>query len=750
MSAEPTNVEKIRRLPWLVATDALNTIFCTLTIFGSVFILFLSELGMDKTRIGVVLSLLPFCGLIALFLAPVVAYIGFKRTFLIFFGARKLIVAFLLLGPWILSSFGPDMAFMWVTGIVLLFAICRAVGETAVYPWLQEAIPNHIRGKFGAVNSIICRVAQMAALAVATYVIGHFAGLCRYMALILSGVVAGLFSVWCMSFVPGGAPIRDSGEGSTHFGEMLRSLRDKNYLFFIGGLAFVTFGISSFSFVPLFMKEQVGLTLGNVVSLEIGTSLGALLSSYPWGWTSDRYGSKPVMLSGLYLMILLPVCWFLIPRHSNWSSHLAMGIAFLGGIAIMGWITGSTRYLFVSAVPIEKKTTYMAVFYAWSGLVGGCATLLSGWFLDFCSGISGKFSIFTVGPYTPLFAAGFALLAMGIMLISRVRADGAMPVGKFVSMFLQGNPFMAVGALVRYRLAKDETDRVSTTERMGESKNPLSIDELVEALSDPSFNVRYESIISISRMLPDPKLIDALVSVLAGNEPDLSVGAAWALGRIGDKRAITPLRETLLSEYPLLRARGARALATLGDVASIPSLLERFRTEPNDALRVAYASALGILRSTEATGELLTFLRTTQNEVSRGELALALARIVGEERYYIRLWRGLRLDMGTTVAQAVLALEKNVANLHLRSGELRELVGNCAKIFAKNDLIHGAALLSAIIRKLLGGKLDETSAKILRECAERLTEFGDTRIEYILLSLHAINGAYLKQGPNAE
>ena len=46
------DVEKIRRLPWLVAADTLNTGFFLLTFSGSVFILFLNELGLKTGQIG--------------------------------------------------------------------------------------------------------------------------------------------------------------------------------------------------------------------------------------------------------------------------------------------------------------------------------------------------------------------------------------------------------------------------------------------------------------------------------------------------------------------------------------------------------------------------------------------------------------------------------------------------------------------------------------------------------------------------
>jgi HEAT repeat protein/Na+/melibiose symporter-like transporter len=740
MTTELTNLDKIRRLPWQIAGNVLNNIFCVLTFFGSVFILFLNELHLDKTRIGFLLSLMPFCGLIALVAAPQVARFGFKKSFLIFWGLRKLAGALLLLTPYILARYGSNITFAWIAGVVFFFAICRAIAETAIYPWQQEFIPDYIRGKFGAVNNIICTLFTITAMFAASYVIGHYSGLGRFMAVIAAAFIAGAVSVWCFSFIPGGAPLQGSEAESANLRGMLECFKDRNFKRFMIGLALVSLGVVPlFSFIPLFMKEQVGLTSGNVVILDIATSIGSLISCYLWGWASDRYGSKPIMLSGLTLMIVLPFCWFFIPRHSDWSGTLAFVIAFFAGVGNMGWGTGFGRYLFVSAVPMEKRTAYMAVFYAWAGLIGGIGPLLAGRLLDLCQSFKGNFQVFTFDSYTPLFAISFLLLFTGLLLMNRIRADGAMPVRKFIGMFLQGNPFVALESLVRYGRARDEADRISMTERMGDAKNPLSSNELIEALGDPSFNVRFEAIISISRLPPDSKLIDALLVVLVGNEPDLSIAAAWALGKFGDPSAILPLRETLLSEFQLLHAHSARALARLGDVQSVPFFIERFRNEPNDKLRLAYAAALGTLQVKEVIPDLLGFLKTLDDPILRGEVALDLARIVGPERYYIQLWRATQVELGTSLAQAIFALEKEFSERKLIGGEVAALAGDCAARFAQNELLQAAALLSVLLRKFPAEIIPCPTDIIIRECAERLTEFGAAHLEYIILALHTLN-----------
>jgi HEAT repeat protein len=279
---------------------------------------------------------------------------------------------------------------------------------------------------------------------------------------------------------------------------------------------------------------------------------------------------------------------------------------------------------------------------------------------------------------------------------------------------------------------------------MGDAGSPLSNNELIEALSDASFNVRYQAVNSIGRMPPDPELVDALLKMLEEEPSELSFVITRSLGRLGDKRAIPALRKLLFSGYHLLEANSARALAMLGDTDSIPHLLEKFDQEPSPTLRVAYATALGKLHAAEALGRLFKLLFQTQSEVLRGEIGLALARIAGDERYYMQQWRSLRANPDTATAQAILAFQKLA-----RQPETEVFVDfteTCAEHFALGDSAQGAALLQEMLGQLPKDNLDKTLVSILHECASGLAEFRDTRLELILLSLHTLDLALRQNG----
>ncbi|NLG50507.1 MAG: MFS transporter [Chloroflexi bacterium] len=735
MQKEWTDLEKARRLPWMIAGDAATSIFVALTFNGPAFVLFLNELGLDKGRIGFLVSLIPFCGIIAPFVAPLVARFGPKRTFITFWTVRKGVMALLLLTPTILLHMGVDGAFTWVAAIILVFGLFRAIAETGYYPWLQELVPNAIRGKFSAINNTASTVAQMLAVAVASQVVGRGTGLGRFMLLIGVGSVIGITSVICYSLLPGGSPAKDDKRLTDHIRGMGESLRDSNFFYFLASLGLVALGIAIASFIPLFMREQVGLSSGNAVLLSIGTYAGSFLSSYIWGWSADRYGSKPVMQAGLLLYALLPILWSVIPRFSFWSTPIAFVIAFIQGAAIMAWSIGLTRYLFVRAIPPSKRTSYTAVYYAWSQFVAGIGPLAIGALLDALHNLSGGALGLPIDPYTPLFALSLVLLLVALVAVSRLSADGPYSLWQFVGLFVQGKPLAALESLVQLRRATGEQERMHAARRMGDAHSLLNLQELLSSLRDPSFAVRYQALLSLTNMPAQPAIGDVLIAVLQDPSSDLRLEAAWALARMGNRRAIPTLRSVLAEQNPLLQARAVRALAALGDREAIPRFMAGLEQSTDETLRLACACALGTLHVPEAVPPLLQALRAASDasEAARAELSFALARILGNENDYVKRWQQFR--DGATAA-AALAL-RDAVPAPLQEGDMSNLLEECSRRLERGETAGAYGILRTISARLTLQAQDPALQATLAECACCLAPDSDARQEYALLMMHA-------------
>ncbi len=425
--APGSEADKRRRLPWSLAHYACNAIFSQCTFFGPVFPLFLAELGLAKNRIGLLFSLLPFSGLLALVVARRVVAFGLKRTYAACWAVRTTATA-LLLVPWAAEHWSAERLFAYIGVVVALFALCRAVGETAFFPWFQEVVPPAIRGQFTALSNITETSASCAALVAAGYVLGRGSGLERFALLIGAGVVFGYLSVACLWPTPAETP--SQGTRSALWPGMRAALDNRDFRLFLGGVALVTLNIQLGAFVPLFLREQAGFGERQIVLLQTGYFAGIILSSYGWGWLADRRGTGPVMSAGLGLMALAPLGWALLPVHHPWSYALSLGVVFVGGVAMVSWYVAVGQLLYVQVVPPGQRIEYMAVFYAWTELVGGCSPLLAGQVLEHYRDCHLEWGPLHLNPYTALFLGGGGLAAGSLGLLRRIRLQAVPEAGR--------------------------------------------------------------------------------------------------------------------------------------------------------------------------------------------------------------------------------------------------------------------------------------------------------------------------------
>jgi MFS family permease len=738
-STEPTTVQKLRGLRWSHISNAANTVFAHFTFFGSTFVLFLSALGMDKAQIGFMLSLIPFAGLIALFVAPFAARYGYKRTFVTFFALRKLVTLGLLFTPAVAAGLGAGALTAYVALVTAGFSVAKAISETGYFPWFQEFVPSAVRGTYSAMSNIYIVLVGLVSVTVAGFVLERSNALSSYMVLIAVGVLFGGVSAWAASRIPGGAPVRDQGQRESLRRGIPDALRDRNYVRYMAGVGLVTLAtVPVVSFVPLFMQEEVDLNAGQVVLLQTGMLFGMLFTSLPWGWAADRYGSRPVMLLGLALKALLPVMWLAMPRQSANSLYIALGIALVLGISEVAWLIGAPRLFFGSVVPPEKKMVYLSLHYSLLGFVGGASQLLGGWLLTASALFAGTYAGVAVTSYTPLFVLGFLLVLASVYVLWPMRADNVYGVAQFAGMFFRGNPAMALATIVRYPSARRETSAIVTTERLGRAKSPLVVNELLNVIQDPRHNVRMEAIVAMARMPSDPRLIDALSEILDSTQPSLQTMAAWALGRMGDPRAEPALRKGMESPYHSVRAHSVRALGALKIEATTDEMLARLQVEDDKGLMMAYASALGKLRAVNATPALMGLWERVLNPGARRELALDVARILGEEGHFIKLWRGFRRNVGLAAAQSI---DRSQRQLSRRSGKREPVRGleQACQSFHNEDLEAGVLHLAHSLEGLLAQGQDETTAMVLRSTAERLHKAGPADEANLLLALHALH-----------
>jgi|GEM_PF-6311099 len=521
---ELTNFQKFKALPWQFAGHVLTTVFIRTDFYGgAMFMLFLSELKLDKSRIGFLMSLLTAFGFLGLFFAPLTARVGFKRSYMSFVIGRLIFVAPLLLLPYVVNQYGPQYGFWLLVTAMSCFALLKSFGEVAWVPWTQEVVPDSVRGKFNALVNVGTMLSSILVTGLGGCLIGQIAGLTPYMIMIYIGLAAGVVSIWCYAKMPAGSPVKAGCGKNAHFREMLESMtKDRNYLRYNLALAIVFIGFYTAStFVSLFLKEEVGLPSNIVVWLDIANFAGSMLSCYFWGWASDRYGSKPVMLIGPILWLVFPLLCIFMPHRHILSVPFGLAVMGIIGVGNMAWILGINRYIYVTAMPEEKRTAYSAVYYANQTLAICIGPLISGVLIDKMSSMRAWLGQYAIEPYTPIFILGFLGMLCGVIMMGKVRSSGDMPLVSFVRLFLRTDTVRSIFLIIRFRYIVTEQQRIRLAMQLGRIKNPLVQKELALLKNDPSFQVRAAAF-SEARPI-SAKLAKGVASAGAGDTEILPV-----------------------------------------------------------------------------------------------------------------------------------------------------------------------------------------------------------------------------------
>ncbi len=736
MSLPLTNIEKTRRLKFALAGDAANAIYINLATAGSVLLLFMQKISLDKTQMGILLAALGFGPMIAPVTSQIGARLGFKRLALTFTLLRVLPLAGMIFAPTIAKNYGPDTAFTYVALVLAAFSLFRSTADSMGGPWSTEYVPAAMRGRYTARQMIVTMLCGAAAIFSIGLFLGADAPIARFQEFFSLAILFGLLPAVFYAYVPGGAPRPDF---PIAFTGMLAPLRDPVYRRHLAAHMFVNLGwFATTPFFPLFMKDHVGLAANRVVMLDAAVMLGSLASSFVWGWAADRYGGKPVMVSLIALHVFYPLGLLLMPRHSHWTPILAVALYFSLGFITIGWVIGFYRYFFINLIPETDQTAAIGLNTCMSGLMVGSGPLWAGFVIQRLSFLHGHLGPIHIDQFTPVLLFLIVCLIIATALFATLPARGGVAVRQFVGLFFQGNPLATAPGLVAFRFAGLEERRVAIVQKLGETRSPLTVNELIEALDDPSFAVRYEAIVSITRTRRDPSLTQALASLLKNADPSLQMAAVWALGRIADDSAKPALRAMLDFPYKLMRAQVARALGFLNDQASADQLLAMFHDESDPALRVAYASALAALARPDALPGMLKLLHDLggyDNSLHRRrEVALSIATLIGRDDAALQLWRRMHAQPGDTLGGVLLALRTRLSRdgiTTLPPGKTRALLEHCAFAFARNDFSTATTDLQSLIAAINPAAYASDSHSVLLAAATALADFGPSRSEYM-------------------
>jgi MFS family permease len=210
---------------------------------------------------------------------------------------------------------------------------------------------------------------------------------------------------------------------------------DRSFSLYLIGMVVTIIGQCMLgTLVPLFLKNVAGMPSSRVIWLDAAGMVGGLGTSYLWGWCSDRFGSKPMMLLSAMAFLLIPA----LNVMAEWVLFFGVLGAVATGMSYAGWNITLVRFLYTNAMPPQKAPSYTAVYNAIFGLSGAIGPFVAGQFVKILSSRAGAASLSAT--YHNLFLCGAFVLIGGVGILSFCKAKDDLSIWQVVRLFSRGIP----------------------------------------------------------------------------------------------------------------------------------------------------------------------------------------------------------------------------------------------------------------------------------------------------------------------
>ncbi len=287
----------------------------------------------------------------------------------------------------IVCAAAPRLAPVTVRWLLLsffgLFSCSIGIVAAAWTDWLGHLFPARLRGRAIGISLCASSLCGTAGALLSGRILAADHTPRTYALLYLLAGIAATLSVTSMLFLKdelGHTPAQSVHPPSASLRHLLRSFRDRQYLFLLLGRVLMLTGLCMVPFVAVYFTSAAGggLSDATVVSCGAAMTIGAALCSLATGWVGDHFDHKYSMLVSIAAQcagLLLLTC-----AHGRLVCLLVyacIGAASTGGyLSSMNLVIDSCRH-----------ASRLAHITAANVVVGSAALvipLLGGWFAQGC------------------------------------------------------------------------------------------------------------------------------------------------------------------------------------------------------------------------------------------------------------------------------------------------------------------------------------------------------------------------------
>ncbi len=255
--------------------------------------------------------------------------------------------------------------------------------------WMRDLIPERQLGRFFARRLMLMSILGVALSLSGALFIDIWSKwwpeqrLTAYPVLLAVAFLGGVYSVYCMRFIP--EPAMPPSQPLQLRERLAQPFRDANFrrmIMFLGSWNFAVNLASPFFTVYLF--KRLGFSLTEVTLLAILSQAANILMIQRWGVIADRFSNKSVLRVCAPLFILCIFAWTFttFPEKHALTAPLLILIHILTGVATAG-VTLSTSNISLKLAPKGEAASYLAVTSLINSLAAGIAPVIGGLTVDF-------------------------------------------------------------------------------------------------------------------------------------------------------------------------------------------------------------------------------------------------------------------------------------------------------------------------------------------------------------------------------
>lgn len=352
-------------------------------IVGPPMVLFARYLDMKASLVGGLIALPLSSTVLILFTVSLVMRFGPKRLMLVTWLFRNFFTCIIFLVPMVFSKDNSQLASIVFFIAIASYCIIRSAGVGGWLPWLHEIIPVEKRDAYFSMETSVAQMTNVAISLGQAFMLGQDPTMSNFILVYAIGIIAGMFSLYFMSRVPGGAGV----EERMSFKDSLKTypivLRDKPFMAFNISESLCWCALSFYwSSNIMYMRDLLQLSERDIMFIAGVGSFLVFLTVRAWGRFAQYSGrGEALFLTMLAQSVFVAACIF-IPSdspHAIWYAGITYVFAALFGVAHWTLSHGAA----LSFVQEEAKVGYTNIWSLTSSLALGLTAVLVGFIIDY-------------------------------------------------------------------------------------------------------------------------------------------------------------------------------------------------------------------------------------------------------------------------------------------------------------------------------------------------------------------------------